>query len=76
MPLLGSETPRLWTRPLRDVEDPASSLGHEVIGFSRDILGIELLPWQQWLFKHALELKPDNTYRFRTILGFGCPSEW
>jgi hypothetical protein len=47
---------------------PETSLGFEVIEFSRDILGIELLPWQQWLFIHALELKPDESYRFRTIL--------
>ena len=66
--LLGSAAPRVWTPPLRDLDDPANTLGFEVIEFSRDILGIELLPWQQWLFIHALELKPDGNYRFRTVL--------
>ncbi len=27
-----------------------------------------LLPWQQWLLIHMLELLPDNTLRFRTVL--------
>ena len=65
--LVGSAEPRVWTPPLRDLT-PETTLGFEVIEFSRDILGVELLPWQQWLFIHALELKPDKSYRFRTIL--------
>ena len=44
------------------------SLGFEVVAFARDILGIELLPWQRWLFIHGLELRPDGNYRFRTVL--------
>jgi len=47
---------------------PESSLGFEVCDFARDVLGIELLPWQEWLFIHGLELKPDGSYRFRTVL--------
>jgi hypothetical protein len=43
-------------------------LGFEVIDFARDVLEIELLPWQQWLFIHGLELKPDDSFRFRTVL--------
>jgi phage terminase large subunit-like protein len=65
--LVGSETPRIWTRPLRELT-PETSLGFEVIQFSEQILGIELLPWQKWLFIHGLELKPGGTYRFRTVL--------
>jgi hypothetical protein len=64
---IGSEQPRLWTPPLRELT-PETSLGFEVIAFARDILGIELFPWQQFLFIHGLELKPDGGYRFRTIL--------
>jgi hypothetical protein len=59
--------PRIWTPPLREL-NPSTSLGFEVIDFSHDTLGIDLLPWQQWLFIHALELKPDGNYRFRTIV--------
>jgi phage terminase large subunit-like protein len=47
---------------------PETSLGFEVCAFARDVLGIELLPWQEWLFIHGLELKPDGSYRFRTVL--------
>jgi hypothetical protein len=32
------------------------------------MIGEPLLPWQQWLVKHGLELHPDGTYRFRTVL--------
>lgn len=32
------------------------------------MLGIELLPWQRWLFIHALEVLGDGTPRFRTVL--------
>lgn len=65
--LVGSATPRLWTKPLRKLT-PRTSLGFEVIDFSRDVLGVPLLPWQEWLFVHGLELKPDGNYRFRTVL--------
>jgi hypothetical protein len=43
-------------------------LGFEVCDFSRDVLGVDLLPWQEWLFIHGLELKPDGAFRFRTVL--------
>lgn len=32
------------------------------------MLGIVLLPWQQWLLIHMLELLEDGTLRFRTII--------
>jgi len=32
------------------------------------MIGEPLLPWQQYLVKHAMELNPDGTYRFRTVL--------
>lgn len=64
--LYGSETPRIWTKPRRRLT-PKTSRGFEVITFAKEVLGIELLPWQQWLLIHALELNPDGTYRFRTL---------
>lgn len=29
---------------------------------------MDLLPWQRWLLIHALELLPDGTFRFRTVV--------
>ena len=66
-PLLGSQTPRLFTPPLRELT-PASSLGFESVRFADDVLGITLMPWQRWLLEHMLELNPDGTFRFRTVL--------
>lgn len=63
----GSETPRLWTRPLRPLT-PETSLGFEVIDFAETFLKIFLFPWQKWLLIHALELLPDGRYRFRNVI--------
>ncbi|TDE40507.1 hypothetical protein E1295_31910 [Nonomuraea mesophila] len=30
--------------------------------------GIRPLPWQRWLLIHALELRPDGRFRFRTVI--------
>ncbi|MGZ6836765.1 MAG: hypothetical protein ACXVGE_12995 [Blastococcus sp.] len=65
--LLGSETPRLFTPPLRKLT-PRTSAGFALIEFASEVLGMELLPWQKWLAIHALELLPDNTFRFRTVV--------
>lgn len=64
---LGSETPRIFTPPLRKLT-PETSAGFECIEFAEQVLGILLFPWQRWLLIHALELRPDGTYRFRTIV--------
>ncbi|NMW65991.1 terminase [Mobiluncus mulieris] len=64
----GKEEPRLWLKPLRNLT-PETSRGFEVIVFAREILGVELWPWQQWLLIHGLELLEDNrTYRFKKII--------
>lgn len=65
--MFGSETPRLWTRPLRELT-PETSLGFEVIEFALLFLGIDLYPWQKWLLIHALELNNDGTFRFRRVI--------
>lgn len=64
---LGYEEPRLWTRPLRELT-PETSKGFACIEFAEEILEVELFPWEKWLLIHALELLPDGTYRFRTVL--------
>lgn len=76
--LRGSTTPRIYTPPL--VTGPpgpcgcgcaltrATSKGFSAVDFATDVLGVELMPWQRWLFIHALELLPDGRFRFRTVL--------
>lgn len=64
----GRKEPRVFTPPLRRL-NRETSLGFEVIDFARDVLGIKLLPWQQWTLVHALELNEhDGSFRFRTVL--------
>lgn len=65
--LVGSETPRVWTPALRKLT-PKCSAGFECIRFAEEVLGIRLFPWQRWALIHALELLPDGTYRFRTVV--------
>jgi hypothetical protein len=65
--LLGREEPRLWTRPLRPLT-PETSAGFSVIEFAEDVLGMALHAWQRWWLVHALELRPDGRFRFRTVL--------
>jgi hypothetical protein len=76
--LRGSTTPRLWTRPLVRGRrgpcgcgcalTPATSLGFSAVDFATGVLGFELIPWQRWLLIHALELRADGRFRFRTVL--------
>ncbi|WP_145982697.1 hypothetical protein [Pseudonocardia sp. EC080625-04] len=64
--LIGSTTPRLFTEPLQELT-PETSLGFEAIRFANVILGIELLPWQEWWLIHALELH-DGRLRYKTVV--------
>ncbi len=64
--LVGKQTPRLHTPPLRPL-NRRTSLGYEIVSFA-EMIGEPLLPWGQWLVKHAMELNPDGTYRFRIVL--------
>jgi len=65
--LVGSETPRLFTPPLRRLTRRTSK-GYEASEFSEQVLRLKLLPWQRWLLIHGLELRPDGSYRFRTVV--------
>jgi hypothetical protein len=66
----GSAVPRIWTPPLAPlvpavvVDDEvvrlATTWGYEVIDFARDVLDLELMPWQRWLLIHMLELEYDE----------------
>jgi hypothetical protein len=65
--VFGSVTPRLWTPPLRELT-PETTTGFDEIAFARDVVGIPLDPWEEWLSIHAGELLPDGRPRFRTVL--------
>lgn len=77
-PLLGSTTPRIFTPPLVTGRPgscgcgcaltSATSLGFSAVIFAKEVLKIEPLPWQRWLLIHALELRPDKRFRFRTVV--------
>ena len=64
--ICGKETPRIFTPPLRELT-PDTSIGFEVVDFARDVLGMELIPWQKWLLIHALEVvdDPDDGWKLR-----------
>lgn len=64
--LRGRPEPRLFTPPARRLTR-RTTRGYEVCDFA-DMIGEPLLPWQAWLVKHALELNPDGTFRFRVVL--------
>lgn len=67
----GKTEPRIWTPPLRELT-PDTTLGYDMIDFSRNVLLVEPLPWQRWLFVHAFEILGefgrDWRLRFRVVL--------
>lgn len=71
MTLKGKTEPRVWTPPLRELT-PDTTLGYDVAEFSESVLRITLLPWQQWLMIHALEIIGDFggdwRLRYRVVL--------
>lgn len=68
-PRYGSEVPRIYTPPLRELT-PETSLGFACIEFAEEVLMMSLYPWQAWLLIHMLELLPDGDgeLRFRTVV--------
>lgn len=66
-PLVGITEPRLFTPPLRRLGE-TTSMGPACIKFARDVCGIDLFPWQEWLLLHALELHPNGRFRFRNVV--------
>lgn len=66
-PLIGKADPRVGTEPLRPLTR-ATSKGFSVCDFAAEVLGEPLLKWQRQAVIRALELNPDGTYRFRTVL--------
>jgi hypothetical protein len=64
---MGCTEAREFTPPLRPLTRQ-TTLGYELADFADLVLGEPLLPWQRWLAIHALELLPDGTPRFRTVV--------
>lgn len=67
----GSTEPRIYTPENRELT-PETTLGFALIDFAQDVLDVNLLPWQKWLFIHALEIEGDFNsewqFRYRTVL--------
>ena len=69
----GSTEPRIFTPPLAELA-PETSWGFEAIDFIEGVLGWELLPWQKWLYVHALEKNVEDDgsrgsgFRFQTLV--------
>src|SRR3954470_7517214 len=70
--VLGAVVPRLWTPPLRDLEDEEASWGYDFIDFCITI-GWPLDPWQVWLAIHLGELYPDGSPRYRKAIILVAP---
>lgn len=76
--VLGATTPRLYTRPLVTglpgpcscgcALTPETSAGFQAVEFAETVVGFNLHPWQRWVLIHALELRPDGLFRFKTLL--------
>lgn len=74
----GRTEPRLYTKPLvRGAPGPCgcgcalteeTTLGFQAVAFAETVVNVRLLPWQRWWLIHALELRDDGGFRFRTIV--------
>ena len=53
----GMTEPRLWTH-----REGAGSRGKDFQAFTRDVLGINLFPWQEWVTDQALQVDEDGHY--------------
>jgi len=60
--LIGSGTPRIHSA-LNDLP----SRGLEVVDFAASI-GIELMPWQKFVFEHAMKIKPDGRWKHPVVV--------
>ena len=67
----GKTEPRLYTPPLRKLT-PDTTLGHAAIAYAKEILEMDLYPWQEWALIHELEIIGDLTgewrFRYRTVV--------
>lgn len=66
-PIPGVREPRISTKPLRSLTDE-SSMGFAAIRFAEQVMGWELVPWQEEFLIRALELDLAGKLRFRSVL--------
>ena len=68
--MLGNTEPRIYTKEKRELT-PETSLGFMAIEYAKNILKLELYPWQEWALIHLLEIDGDLenewSFRFRTV---------
>ena len=62
--VLGATFPRISPLSYKSLD---YSRGNALINWAREVLGVELLPWQQFLLRESLVLR-DGKYRYRTVL--------
>lgn len=67
----GRTEPRIFTPPLRELT-PETSLGYAAVAYAKEVLVVELYPWQEWALIHILEivgsLESKWHFRFRTVI--------
>jgi hypothetical protein len=61
-PLVGSTEPRISVVPCG-----LSHRGAEAVEFAREVLGVELMPWQELVLDRACRTREDNTWTYRTV---------
>lgn len=65
----GHTEPRIFTPPLQKELTADTSWGFECVEFLENVLNWRLLPWQRWLYIHALEKDDAGTgFRYQTIV--------
>jgi len=68
--MLGNTEPRIYTKERRELTSE-TSLGFMAIEYAKNILKLELYPWQEWALIHLLEIDGDLenewSFRFRTV---------
>lgn len=67
----GKTEPRIYTPPLRPLTEE-TSLGFACIEYAKEVMQIDLIPWQKWGLIHCLEivgeLGGEWKFRYRTIV--------
>lgn len=69
--LKGKTEPRIYTKPKRKLTEK-TSLGYMAIDYAKNILKLQLYPWQEWALIHIFEiegnLEKDWHFRYRTVV--------
>lgn len=70
--LKGITEPRIFTKPKAKKLTPKNSLGFMAIEYAKNIMKIDLYPWQEWALIHIFEIEGDLQkkwqFRYRTVV--------